>query len=227
MTAAPHRKGWIWLSALGVVLAFVALWRFTPLGEWTDPEKIATQIEALTQSPWAPLTLGLIYLAATGVMFPIIALNLALILTLGPLWGVTAALYGTLLAGLAAFWLGRSFGSKPLRGLANARLDRALSFIRNSGLPGMILLRLVPVAPYPVINLMLGAGGIGLWVFLAGTALGVLPSLIAMGVVGFQLSEVINNPSAANIGFLVALVLACVALGWWVKRRLPSQVEET
>ena len=62
---------------------------------------------------------------------------------------------------------------------------------------------------------------------MAGTALGVLPSLLVMGVLGFQLTEVINDPSAANIGFLVALVLACVALGWWVKRRLPSQVEET
>ncbi|MBU0791342.1 MAG: VTT domain-containing protein [Polycyclovorans sp.] len=225
---AGRRRTWlIWLLALAVVLAFGALWRFTPLGEWTQPEKVAAQIETLTQSPWAPLTLGLIYLAATAVMFPIIALNLALMVALGPLWGVLAALYGTLLAGLAAYWIGRSFGSKPLRGLATARVERALTFIRNSGLPGMILLRLVPVAPYPVINLMLGAGGIGLWVFLAGTALGVLPSLLVMGVLGFQLTEVINDPSAANIGFLVALVLACVALGWWVKRRLPSQVEET
>lgn len=227
MTALPRRKWWGWLLAAVVLLAFLALWRLTPLGEWTEPEKIAGQIESLAQSPWAPLSLALIYVAATGVLFPIIALNLALILTLGPLWGVAGALYGTLLAGLVAFWVGGRFGRKALRGLDNARLDKALTLIRNSGLPGMILLRLVPVAPYPVINLALGAGGIGVGIFSVGTLLGVLPSLLAMGVVGFQLREVIDDPGPGSIGFLVGLLVALVTLGAWVKRKLSSQVEDT
>lgn len=91
----------------------------------------------------------------------------------------------------------------------------------------MILLRLVPVAPYPVINLALGAGGIGVGIFSVGTLLGVLPSLLAMGVVGFQLREVIDDPGPGSIGFLVGLLVALVTLGAWVKRKLSSQVEDT
>lgn len=228
--ASQHaaRRRWVGIAAVvSLVLGLLALWRLTPLRDWTEPERITGLLEVASQGPWAPLILGGVYLAATVVLFPVLALNLALILVLGPLWGVAGALYGTLLAGLAAFAIGRRFGRAPLRGLDSAALDKALRVIRNSGLPGMILFRLVPVAPYPVVNLALGAGGIGIGTFTLGTAIGVLPSLIAMGVVGAQFQSVLDDPNARNIGMLLALVLACLALGWWVKRRLSGQLADT
>lgn len=221
-----HKGLWI-TAALVVVAGLLALWRFTPLGEWTQPERIAAQLSALAGSPWAPLSLGLLYLVAAPLLFPIIALNLAVILALGPVYGVAYAMYGTLLSGLAAFLVGRRFGPRPLQGLNSERLNKALKIIRSSGLPGMIMLRMVPVAPYPVVNLMLGAGGVGVWTFLIGTVCGVLPFLIAMGVLGFQLREVVQEPDAMGVGILIGLLAAFAMLAWWIKRRLSARLAET
>lgn len=226
--SGPRTPKWLWLiAALAVIAGLLALWRFTPLGEWTDPERIAEQLSALARSPWAPLSLGLLYLVAAPLMFPIIALNLAMILALGPALGVAYAMYGTLLSGLAAFLVGRRFGPKPLQGLNSDALNKALKVIRSSGLPGMVMLRMVPVAPYPVVNLMLGAGGVSVWIFLIGTVCGVLPFLIAIGLLGFQLREVVQEPDAMSVGILIGTLLAFVMLTWWIKHRLSARLADT
>lgn len=222
----PRR--WLWPSVIiTVVLLLLMLWWQTPLSQWAQPQNIAERIATLVKSPWAPLLLALMYLSATMVMFPVFILNLSLILTLGPLWGVVFAWFGMVLSGSFAFGMGRAFGRKPLSGLDIAALDKALSVIRFSGLPGMLLLRLVPLAPYPVVNLALGAGGIRTRIFLLGTVLGVLPSLIAVGVIGFQVLEVLQHPTPADVGILIGMVTVVAALGWCVKRRLAGQFEET
>ncbi len=227
MKQAGQRR-WMWPSVIvSSVLVLGMLWWQTPISQWAQPQNIAERIAILVESPWAPLLLALTYLTATMVMFPVFILNLSLILTLGPLWGVVFAWFGMVLSGAFAFGIGRRFGRKPLSGLDIAALDKALSVIRRSGLPGMILLRLVPVAPYPVVNLALGAGGVRTPIFLIGTLVGVLPSLIAVGVIGFQVLEVLQDPDGTDVGILIGMVLVIASLGWWVKRRLASQFEET
>lgn len=221
-----RRSGGI-VAVVAVLACLVALWQLSPLGAFADPERVARVIDGFRRSPWAPVTLGGLYLAATAVMFPVMAINLALVLVLGPLWGVLAALYGMLLAGLSAFLIGRRFGRRPLQGLDSPALDKTLRVVRDSGLPGMVLFRMVPVAPYPVVNLALGAGGIGIGVFTLGTALGVLPNLIAMGMIGVQLQSVFEDPNATTLGLLVAVILVYGALAWWVKRRLSGQLADT
>ncbi|WP_043770079.1 TVP38/TMEM64 family protein [Algiphilus aromaticivorans] len=227
MTALPDRK-WLGLAALTVLLlGLTGLWQWTPLGEWANSEKLSGELEALARSPWAPVTLGLVYLAAAPVMFPVMALNLALILAMGPFWGIGYALYGSLLAGLAAFWAGHSLGQRALARLRSDTVDKALRVVRVGGLPGLILLRIVPLAPYPVVNVVLGAGGIGTGVFVTGTLIGVLPSLILMGVVGFQLRQVLQDPNAGGITVLVGLALGCVALAAWLHRRLSARLADS
>ncbi len=221
---SPALRKWRW-PALGIVglLLLAGAWRFTGLGDLADPERIAEQLSALARSPWAPLTLALLYLAANAALFPVIALNMALILALGAGWGVACALYASVLSGVAAFLLGRRFGQRAMERLDSHKVDQTLSIIRGSGVPGMILLRLVPVLPYPVINLILGAGGVRLWTFTLGTVLGLLPGLLAMGVVGFQLRRIIDDPQAADIAILAATGVAFAGLVGWARHRVSTQ----
>jgi len=221
--AAPAYRRWLpWVLVLLVLVALAGLWRFSPLGEWTEPEKLAGFLESLVESPWAPLSIALAYLAASATLFPAIALNLALILLLGPLIGVATSLYGLLVAGVAALLLGRGVGQGWLRRQSNPRLKRVLGVVRDSGLPGMILLRMVPVAPYPVVNFAVGASGIGIGVFALGTVLGVLPSLVAMGLIGVQLKDVWANPDVQGVLVLLGIVALYAVLAWWLKRRLSA-----
>lgn len=219
---------WIAVSvAILAVLGLASLWRWTPLSEWASSGQLADDLEVLARTPWAPLTLALVYLLATPLMFPLTVLNLALIIAIGPVQGVAYALYGSLLAGLFAFWAGHLLGRPALARWNHARVNETLRVVRESGLPGLILLRIVPLAPYPVINVILGAGGMRSLVFVAGTVLGVLPSLAVMGVLGFQLRSVLQDPTPQGVTVLVALALTCLALMVWVQRRLSARLGRT
>ncbi|MHA7834954.1 MAG: TVP38/TMEM64 family protein [Algiphilus sp.] len=203
-----------------------ALWRWSPLGEWATSGNLETHVETLARSPWALLSLGLLYVLATPVMFPLTALNLALIVVMGPWVGVAYALYGSLLAGLCAYWAGVRLGQPALDRWGNAKVEKALRVVRESGVPGLMLLRIMPIAPYPVVNLVLGAGGVRGLPFVLGTVLGILPALLLMGVVGFQLRSVLENPTVEGVVVLAVIALGCLALAFWVKRRVTARLEQ-
>lgn len=222
------RTSWIAAgTALLLVLGLAGLWRWSPLSEWAASGNLAEQMETLASSPWAVLSLGLLYLLTTPLMFPITALNLALIIAIGPVVGVAYALYGSLLAGLAAYWAGRRLGPPALERWENARVDKALRIVRDSGIPGLILLRIMPVAPFPVVNLVLGAGGVRGVAFVVGTVLGILPSLLLMGIVGIPLRSVLADPTPQNIAVLSVIGLACVGLAVWAKRRVALRLQQS
>lgn len=222
-----RRSPWPWLAlalAALATLGLASLWRWTPLSEWAASGRLAEDLGVLARSPWALLSLALVYLLATPLMFPLTVLNLALIIAIGPVQGIAYALYGSVLAGLLAFWAGHLVGRPALARWNHARVNETLRVVRESGLPGLILLRIVPLAPYPVINVILGAGGVRGLVFVAGTVLGMLPSLAVMGVLGFQLRSVLQDPTPLGVAVLVALALTCLALMVWVQRRLSARL---
>ncbi len=201
-----------------VLAALAALWRFTPLSELARPERVAELLGAYVDSPWAPLTVLLIYLLGNAVLFPTLVLNMTMILTLGAGWGFVYAMYGSMAAGLAGYALGRLFGRKPLEKLEIRRLERTIELLRRSGVVGLAVLRLVPVAPYPVVNAVLGAAGIGVVVYSIGTFVGLLPSVLAMTAVGHQLRALIEHPDPTRIALLVLVTLVCLTALWFIQR---------
>jgi uncharacterized membrane protein YdjX (TVP38/TMEM64 family) len=67
-------------------------------------------------------------------------------------------------------------------------------------------LRMVPVAPYTVVNIAMGAAGVTQRTFLAGTFVGMLPGTFVLTMLGDRLREAWRDPDPANV-VLVALVI--------------------
>ena len=81
----------------------------------------------------------------------------------------------------------------------------------------MTIIRLLPVAPFTLINLAAGASHIRFRDYLFGTVLGMAPGITAITVFSGQLVRVIRSPDTLNLGFLIALLLviaATAAYGW-------------
>lgn len=211
------------VGLVALAVAGILVWRYTPLADWADPKQIADALRHMAQSPWAPLALAAAYIAANLLFFPITAVNIAVILAFGALWGPLYALAGCVLGAALLYGIGAAVGRKPLEQLDIKALNKPLSLIRESGLPGLILLRMLPVAPYSVANLVLGASGVRFGVYLLGTALGLLPSVLLIAAVGFQLRAVLEDPTPMSVSLLVGVVLLVLGLAWWLKQRL-SQV---
>lgn len=206
-------------AVLLALLALAAAWRFSPLHEYADAEAIANWLHGLRRSPWVPLLIVLIYLGANAVFFPNTVLNAATILGLGTAWGLPCALAGSLCAAMVAFAAGRRYGKARLEKLDSAAIERVTVMLKNSGVIGIATLRLLPVAPYNVVNLVAGAARVRPVPFAIGTLLGLLPGNLLVTVFGHQLRAVLRDPGAPQVAIMAAVLLVAAAAAGWMRSR--------
>ena len=212
------RKGLFGLAAL-VLLAVLlaAAWRWTPLSEWVDPDAVLQRLSDLRGSWVAPLAVSAIYVIAGFVLFPVTVLIVATGLAFGALYGFTYALLGAELSALAAYAAGHFLGHDAMRSLSDRWVSRASRFLGRQGLLAVITLRIVPVAPFTVVNLVAGASHIRFRDFAVGTLLGMVPGTLALTVLSDRVLAAIRSPDLAAVAVVAAIALL-FGLGSWAVR---------
>jgi uncharacterized membrane protein YdjX (TVP38/TMEM64 family) len=110
-----------------------------------------------------------------------------------------------------------------VRRLAGTRANRLSERIGERGIATVIVLRLLPIAPFTIVNLVAGASHIRLRDFMIGSVLGMVPGILLTVTFAHQLVNAIRHPSigsvAAMLAIGVALVGISVALQRWLGRR--------
>ena len=149
-------------AVVAVVVALALLWYLTPLSGLTDPQLIQRQFAALESSVWAPAIVIAAFLIAGAVMFPINILIAGVSAAFGPWIGLLYASLGTLASALLAYAVGRWLGANFLHDLLGKRLNRIRGRVVQQGIVSVVAIRLLPVAPFTVVNLAAGASGIKL-----------------------------------------------------------------
>jgi phospholipase D1/2 len=203
-----------------ILLALAAAWRFTPLMAWTDAERIAEWARDFARFAWAPLVVMAAYTPASIVLFPRPLITLFAVVAFGAVSGFAYAYGGILLASLATYVAGRRLGRGQVRRLAGSRLNRLSSVMREHGLLAMTAARLVPLAPFAVVNVVAGAIHVKLWHFILGSAIGILPGTLVATVFGDQLAAGLRDPRRINLGLIVAATLLLALATWLVRRWL-------
>jgi uncharacterized membrane protein YdjX (TVP38/TMEM64 family) len=107
------------------------------------------------------------------------------------------------------------------------RLNRVRRKIARQGVLAIATIRLVPLAPFTVVNLVAGASALRPFDFIAGTALGMLPGLVVLSILGQQIVRILAHPSAGDLallgGAVAAWILVSVGLQMLVSRRGSRQ----
>jgi phospholipase D1/2 len=195
--AAPAAKAgpaWGKLGAItAVVLALMALWRFTPLAELITAERVIAWAKDFGTRPWAPFLIMFAYTPACFVMFPRPLITLAAVIAFGPWLGFLYSLAGIVFSAVVTFYVGKRLRRDTVRRLAGPRLDQMVEVLKKHGLLAMTLLRLVPIAPFFVEGVVAGAVGIKLWHLAAGTAIGLLPGTLVTTVFGDQIETALSG----------------------------------
>jgi uncharacterized membrane protein YdjX (TVP38/TMEM64 family) len=127
---------------------------------------------------------------------------------------------GVLLAAVATFLPGRFIGKDRVRRFAGPRLKRVAKFMEQRGLIAVTAVRLVPVAPFPVVNLAMGAMRVRLAHFVLGTFIGMLPGMFAATVLSDQLAAALEEPARVNGWLIAAAILALATLAFFGQRLL-------
>ncbi|WP_085314237.1 VTT domain-containing protein [Derxia lacustris] len=220
----PMRERIAAWTLIAVALAALAMaWRYTPLRELLDLGELVRLGERLDALPLSPLAVVGCYVLAGLVVMPVMLLVGVTGIVFGPWQGGLYALAGALASAAVSWWIGRLAGRRALRRWGGPRMQRLALRLARRGLPAMVLLRVLPVAPFSIVNLVAGAAQVRLRDFLAGTALGMAPGIAFTTVFVDRVAAAIRTPgwaSFALLGGLVALcVLAAVLVRGWIGRR--------
>lgn len=202
---------------LALLLALATFWRWGPLAESVDAGTLPAWERTLSGNGVATLALLVTYVAGGLVMFPVLVLIAATGLFYGPVSGMLVAGIGSVLSATAGYGVGRLLGRRLLRRLTGGRLSRISEHLARRGLVSMTVIRLLPVAPFTLVNLAAGASHIRFRDYFLGTILGMAPGITAITAFSGQLWRVVRSPDAVNIGILIglaALILAATLFCW-------------
>ena len=149
-----------------------------------DEEHLASLLLKASQSSWAvPILISIfVVLALTG--FPQILLIAATILTFGPRDGAFYSWLATMISATFTFWFGHWFGGRFVRRFGGARTQSTIEFIGRHGIIASGLIRMVPSAPFIVVNAAAGASHIPLWKYWVGTGAGIVPKIALVATLG-------------------------------------------
>jgi phospholipase D1/2 len=212
----PRPSRWLLWAKLGAIpliaLVLAVAWQFPPLSNIASPSEIGPMLNSLAEQPWAPLLVIGVYVVGGLVAFPVLLLIAATAATFGPLTGFIYAAAGSLASAIVTYALGLALGRDMLRAVIGPRLKRVQRRIVKGGVVTIAAIRLVPIAPFTVVNVVAGASDIRLGPFIAGTILGMAPGWLLMSALGYQLAQIVSAPTAGAIALLAGLIVIWISL---------------
>lgn len=229
VTAEPRPKAALRLVPILVILAAAAAGALV-LGDRLSFAALAENRErliAFRDSHFALAAAGFVAAYAVIVAFSLPGATLATLtggflfgLFPGVLFNVAGATAGAALVFLAVRW---GFGDRLAARLdaAEGRVARLREGLRRNEIPVLFLLRLVPVVPFFVANLLPALVGVSLWRFVVTTFLGILPAAAVYTWVGSGLSEVIARGEAPDLQILFEPQILGPLLGLAALAALP------
>lgn len=204
-------------GGVGIVLLFGA----RALG--LDGEAAVEQwLGAASNQPWGlPVAVACFaVLAFLGV--PQIILIAATVVAFGPWQGFAYSWVGTLVSSMIGFWLGRAFGARLLRDFAGAGVNRFMRMIGQNGFLASMIVRLVPSAPFIVVNMAAGVTPMKTRDFVTGTGLGIIPKIALTAFAGNSVLKAVQGGGMRHVVVLVLVAVLWVGTGWiarnWLKR---------
>jgi phospholipase D1/2 len=211
------------LGVCAVVVGAALLWRFTPLAQIAQPEHIARRLDAVEKFRWAPLIFIATYVLGGLVMFPVTFLSAAVAIVFAPLEAVSVSFAGIMLSAALLHWV----GARCLRGRARQALGRTIERVDEAlsdrGIVTIATIRMIPLAPFTLVNIAAGSVGVRFRDYMLGTALGLAPGITVICLFGRQVRAFWRHPSMSAVlvavGIGIAWIGLSIGLQRWVSRR--------
>jgi uncharacterized membrane protein YdjX (TVP38/TMEM64 family) len=199
-----------------LIMLFIALWalfRFTPAGELADFSKIAGSRDNLikmVQSRYAlsVLLFILIYIGAVALSVPgATVLSLSGGFFFGP-W--LAALYiniGATIGAFLIFLLARTVLGNSIQSKYSEKLEQFNRELEKNGPNYMLTLRLIPLFPFFLVNLLAGVTNLKAGTFIWTTSLGIIPGSFVFAYLGYAGASLEPGGTGFPKEPLIALIL--------------------
>jgi uncharacterized membrane protein YdjX (TVP38/TMEM64 family) len=203
------------LVALGIVAVILAglaaLWTLTPVRALADVEHWEGLLAGI-RGPWEGLAVIAVFVLSGFVAFPIVVLIAGTTAVFGVWPGVLYAALGAMASALATYSVGWWLGQRRLRRYFGPGVNRIKQSLAGRGIVTVTTIRLIPAAPYTLVNLAAGALHVPPVEYTIGTALGLAPGILVMSLLGGTIVGIIAHPTVGGVAFLAALLVATILL---------------
>jgi uncharacterized membrane protein YdjX (TVP38/TMEM64 family) len=195
------RRALLLLPVIGAAAAFFAF----GLGRYVTLEALAAHRDWLTSEAarlgpagWAAFVVVYAVLVAASVPG---ATFLTIVggFVFGTVIGAACSVLGATTGAVAIFLLTRTAIGETLRARAGPAIQRLENGFRSHALSYLLFLRLVPVFPFFIVNLVPAFLGIDLATFVIGTALGIIPGALIYAGIGNGLGAVFAAGGTADL----------------------------
>ena len=198
-----------------VIAAVVVAWR---LGYFhlARREQLLALVQHARHNPWAGPLYVIAYTVIATLGLPITVLSIVGGALFGATQGMPLAWTGAMLGTVAAYLLARSVGQGSVRRFLG-RHHLISQLRKRSDLWALLRLRVLPVAPFAVLDYLAGLVRIPLRTLLLATAIGALPTVAAYSYAGSELVTGLEQAGQARhrafwIAAAVTLVMICISL---------------
>jgi uncharacterized membrane protein YdjX (TVP38/TMEM64 family) len=152
----------------------------------------------------------------------------------GTLLGTTYAVTGATVGSIAVFLAARTALGDSLRRKAGGAVQKMRAGFQENALSYLLVLRLVPIFPFWLVNLVPALVGVPLGTYVIGTFLGIIPGTLVYASLGNCLDTILAQGGRPNLGIifepsiilplvgLSLLALLPVAYKKWRARRAPA-----
>lgn len=211
------------LIAVCLGLAALLSWGW---GKVIDKETAISLLEGIRDSAWSPVILTGIFLAVGLLGISLNVLLVASTIVLNPWIAFATGLTGGLLSADIAFLIGKRWGQPLLHKFPSNQVDAINEKLTKHGILPVALLRLLPIAPFPVVNIAAGSSQLSLRNFNIGSVIGMAPGMLGVVLLADRTLAAVKEPSAFSIGLLIAVGVLMVGVIWFIRRTLRKHTED-
>lgn len=212
-----RRKLYLLLVALLLLIALALAWGSTPMRDWLDVDRVVGSLRRFGQA-FGPLAAVCGFALALTLAVPLMFLTLVALVAYGPLAGFGCAIAGAMLGAAASYGIGRFLGRDVVQRLGGERINRLSQRLASRGLLAVVAVRMLPVAPFAVVNMVAGASHIRLRDLLLGTLIGISPGTLAMTLFAEQIAAALKNPTPLTFVW-AGLTGLLIVVGLWALQR--------
>jgi uncharacterized membrane protein YdjX (TVP38/TMEM64 family) len=133
-----------------------------------------------------------------------------------------------MVSSLVGFHLGRMAGAQALERFSGPGVRRFMEHVGRNGFAASLIVRLVPSAPFIVVNMAAGVTPMRVLDFALGTAVGIVPKIALTAFAGGSIARALRQGQGPGRDALLLALLAAawVAAGWaariWLRRKRSS-----
>ena len=139
----------------------------------------------------------------------------------GTMIGTGLVVVGATVGATAIFLIAKTALGDPLRARAGSSLKKMEAGFQENALSYLLILRLVPLFPFFLVNLVPAFLGVKLRIYMFATAIGIIPGTFVFVQVGTGLDSILDSGEKLSVGTILSGDVLAALIGLAVLFALP------